>query len=663
MNTTIKYSPSINIIRDINYNFNYIPTQNSIAVFNELINNLKTNNKAQIIIGAYGTGKSSLLLAMMQTLSGTHKHFNFGKVLANKTHYEFIPIVGSYTSFTSIVANIFLRDKKNFTTKDIIAAINKKYNSLHEQNKTLVFLVDEFGKFLEYAAKNNPESELYFLQELAEWLNDTKHNAMFVGTLHQDFNAYSNILNKNQRQEWNKIKGRFKEIVFNEPVEQLLYLAAERVYQKFGHSSFDKNFNKLFQLIKQSKAFPLKDYLELDIAKKLFPFDILSASILTLSLQRYGQNERSLFSFLESTNDGLSVVSKHEYYSIDKVYDYLLNNFYSIVTSSRNSSDFLQWSAIRKALEKAEGILDKSINADAQKVIKTIGLINLFASNAARLDDAFYIDYLSIAESVKNPVAIINKLIEFKIIRFVKHNLRYVIFGDTDLNIDLAIDEAGKLVEKATNIIALLNQHFAFPFIPAKSVFYKKGTPRFFQFRLSENPINEIPEDEVDGFINLIFSSESDIEKKTQATSKDCQEAILYGVYKNTVEIQNQLFEIQKVKQVTTVNAWEDKEFNEAVKKTGRKKLIINALWTEVCLAFPALDALSEGFDVYVVTDAVGGTSYNAHKMALKRISQAGAKLISVAQLACELQRDWARKETAPFMVKALQDVGAFVEF
>jgi nicotinamidase-related amidase len=97
----------------------------------------------------------------------------------------------------------------------------------------------------------------------------------------------------------------------------------------------------------------------------------------------------------------------------------------------------------------------------------------------------------------------------------------------------------------------------------------------------------------------------------------------------------------------TSINAWEDVEFRKAVEDTGRKKLIMTALWTEACLTFPTLDALQEGYEVYAVTDAVGGTSLAAHEAALRRVEQAGAKLISVVQLFCELQRDWAREETA----------------
>ncbi|ERL64955.1 YcaC [Schleiferilactobacillus shenzhenensis LY-73] len=111
----------------------------------------------------------------------------------------------------------------------------------------------------------------------------------------------------------------------------------------------------------------------------------------------------------------------------------------------------------------------------------------------------------------------------------------------------------------------------------------------------------------------------------------------------------------------TSINAWQDKDFVEAVKATGRKKLIIAALWTEACLTFPTLDALREGYDVFPVVDAVGGTSLVAHETALRRVEQAGAQLISNAQLACEWQRDWNRTDTVPGFVKILLDAGDFI--
>ncbi len=101
----------------------------------------------------------------------------------------------------------------------------------------------------------------------------------------------------------------------------------------------------------------------------------------------------------------------------------------------------------------------------------------------------------------------------------------------------------------------------------------------------------------------------------------------------------------------TQINAWEDVEFRNAVEATGRKKLIMTALWTEVCLTFPSLDALRAGYEVYPVVDAVGGTSLEAHRGGLERIVQAGAQPISWVSLACELQRDWGRLATVPEVV------------
>ena len=112
----------------------------------------------------------------------------------------------------------------------------------------------------------------------------------------------------------------------------------------------------------------------------------------------------------------------------------------------------------------------------------------------------------------------------------------------------------------------------------------------------------------------------------------------------------------------TSINAWEDKEFNDALKATGRKKIVIAALWTEACLTFPSIDALREGYEVYPIVDAVGGTSVKAHEAALSRVEQAGAQLTSFAQLACEWQRDWSRTETVPQFFKALSDHGEFLE-
>ncbi len=116
------------------------------------------------------------------------------------------------------------------------------------------------------------------------------------------------------------------------------------------------------------------------------------------------------------------------------------------------------------------------------------------------------------------------------------------------------------------------------------------------------------------------------------------------------------IFPEQKPIDRTFINTWEDTRVVEWVKKTGRKKIVMAALWTEICLAMPVIHALGEGYEVYIVTDASGGVSIEAHEMAIQRMVQAGAVPITWTAMASELQRDWARTATVPALAQMLVD-------
>lgn len=108
----------------------------------------------------------------------------------------------------------------------------------------------------------------------------------------------------------------------------------------------------------------------------------------------------------------------------------------------------------------------------------------------------------------------------------------------------------------------------------------------------------------------------------------------------------------------TSVNAWEDKHFRAAVEATGRRNLILSALWTEVCLALPAIHASADGFNVFVVEDACGGFSPTVHAAAMRRVEAAGAVPVTAMQVLLELQRDWARKGTYDAVMAVLKEHG-----
>jgi nicotinamidase-related amidase len=117
-----------------------------------------------------------------------------------------------------------------------------------------------------------------------------------------------------------------------------------------------------------------------------------------------------------------------------------------------------------------------------------------------------------------------------------------------------------------------------------------------------------------------------------------------------------ELFPDQSPIERSSLNAWDDKEFVAAVRKTGRKNFLIAALWSETCLVFPALQMLEEGFGVYAVEDASGSMSRMAHAAAIRRVEQAGGVSLTALQVLLEFQRDWARKEHYDQVMEVVKD-------
>ncbi|MCB1193849.1 MAG: hypothetical protein KDK90_25665 [Leptospiraceae bacterium] len=550
----IQYSPSINIVRDEKTELNYIPTPNATIVYEQLIKNYDAGFKSFSLIGNYGTGKSAFLLAFEKHLKEKKSYWEMK--FSNHKKYEFKKIIGEYSSVIQSFAKHFeIKNRKQASALEVLEKIDLYYQSLIAKNKQtlLIIEVDEFGKFLEYANKNDSIEDIYFIQQLSEYINSTDKNILFIVALHQNFTDYANQLNLLQKKEWEKVKGRLKELSFNEPVEQLIYLASVRLSQ-FKHKNGNPlNLTSLFNCIKSSNLLPLRDYLDQKVAEKLYPLDILSAAILTQSLQRYGQNERSLFSFIES-NDYLGIQehnkSQSGYYSISSVYDYLNYHYYFLLSTKMNP-DYLNWSSIKNAIEKVEGF-EIEHTKDAINLIKTIGLLNLFG-HSGKIDDEFLCKYAKMSMGIAKPEKIINQLQKQKIVRYVQHSKRYKIFDGTDLDIDLELAKASQRTDSNINIIKLLNESFDFSYIPAKAISYKKGIPRYFAFYLSEKPTELTPEGEIDGYINLIFSH-TITENEVENFSENCKKAILFGFYRNTKKIKNCLFEMEVLKKVIQEN-------------------------------------------------------------------------------------------------------------
>jgi hypothetical protein len=544
---TSYFTPSINIIRDQNNDVNYIPTINGQEAFNKIINGYLQGTRSFSIVGSYGTGKSSFLLAFQKVVTGAANYFPNSNARFTLKDASFISLVGKYKSFEAeLTKELKNRYSKNI---DLFELLEKFSKEVKKENKLGVITIDEFGKFLEYAVNNDAEKEMYFIQQLAEFVNDSSKNLLFITSLHQSFSSYAYGMDKQKRNEWDKVKGRLIEIGFNEPVEQLLYLASERLAKEdFNNQNKTTNQTKLFKAIDESSAFPLKDHFHFDVAKKLYPFDILSAAITTSALQEYGQNERSLFTFIENNDfKGLRDYDKsNPFYNLACVYDYLTYSLYTYLNSKYNPH-FSQWNSLKVAIDRVETSFDSNIS-DYLKIIKTIGLLNLFIKQGAKLDDKFLNIYCELSLGIKNPSSLIDNLRKEKIIIYRSFSKRYVLFEGTDVDIEQELINAESRLGAESNIFNYLHEYFDFPIITAKSIFFKKGTPRYFEYILSEKAILDIPNSsKTDGIINIVFDTNLK-EKELITKSKDCQETILYGYFKGTEELRDIIREIEKIK-------------------------------------------------------------------------------------------------------------------
>jgi hypothetical protein len=569
----VNYNPSVNIVRDTNKDFNYIPTPNAKRVVSQLVNDFKKGIRSFNIIGSYGTGKSSFLLALEQSLKKKKPYFEPNFIANPKV--EILKIVGSYQSIVDAFANHLGVFEKENRAEHILTELFSKYKAIKSKNPLFFIVIDEFGKFLEYAAQNKPEVELYFVQQLAEFVNNTDYNFVFVTTIHQSFESYAFSLADVQRQEWSKIKGRFKEIIFNEPVEQLLYLASEHIDKKFTEKPSKKVLDTAFKIFTKSKAFAHNENYSKEINDKIFPVDITAANVLTLALQRYGQNERSLFSFLEATDfTSLEKFRKASspFYGLPQVYDYLNFNLYSYLTSHYNP-DFSSLSIIKRSIEEVERNFDNDIDYYL-KLVKSIGLLNIFSASGSTLDKSFLTSYSETCLGISNSATLISDLENANIIFYRKHSKRYILFEGTDLDIHSALLEAANDVSPVTDVSTLLRKYFELQPVLAKKYAFENGTPRYFEYLISDEPYNEIPTGEIDGFINLLFNERLSVEDIITYSANQ-PEAILYCYYTNTKRIKELLHDLEKTNKVLQENK-NDKVAKRELEKiqAGQKELL-----------------------------------------------------------------------------------------
>ena len=583
------FSLSANIENGFPADVQYIVTPNGRKAAQNIIDDFHSGIHSFTIIGTYGTGKSSFLLALEADLNRDNKTKRLlnPKNLSQTADFEILNIVGDYMELSTLLGS-----KLNVggRSQSILDELRKYYNHLKEQNKFLLIVIDEFGKVLEHAAKNNPEQELYFLQKFAEFVNVPSRDILLLTTLHQNFGAYARNLTETQKNEWTKVKGRFKEITFVEPVEQLLFLASKQLHGNLPQKG-DKNVKQIYQLAVETNF--VSNAFSAETAQQLYPLDSFSAFAVTSAIQRYGQNERSLFSFLAARgSNSLSEfkTSTNLTYNLANVYDYIVYNFYSYLKDA--NVDSMSWSSMQVSIERVEGLdWDNSEQlTGAIKIVKAIGLLNLFGIASFKMNPKQMAEYARLAMDVQNADDVIDKLQRFKIIRYAEYKQRLLLFEGTDIDLELEIQKAGAVVERPVSFIDDLRKFVNSRISPVKAHYYHKGTPRYFGYEIREDAVDMTPMGDNDGYIQLIFSANKNALDAIKTTSAATEHAVIYAYFSNTEEIIDHLYSIQKYDYILT-KVLIDKEadrvaYNEIQKLKEYEETLLNKAVSDNLFAY-----------------------------------------------------------------------------
>lgn len=580
-----QFSLSANIEEGFSKETQYIVTPNARQVAEGIVNGFKAGIHSFTIIGSYGTGKSSFLLVLERDLKENKSYELMNpSMLSNKNKFDVLKVVGDYKELSVLLSQKLSVDG---TADSILDELRNKYNKLRNQGKFLVIFIDEFGKVLEHAAKNNPERELYFMQKLAEFVNVPTRNILLLTTLHQNFNAYSRKLNEVQKEEWTKVKGRFQELVFVEPVEQLLYLAATQNEQNRTDDSNHETIEALSTLAKKTK-FVSQGFSD-ETAKALAPLEPFAAYVITQAIQRYGQNERSLFSFLNARGRNSLSEYQGEVYQLQCCYDYIYYNFYSYLKEA--NADSMQWSSMQVAIERVEGQLweTKQDLVDAVKMVKAIGLLNLFGNSSFRMNREETALYAKIALGIENAFSLLNKLEQYKIIRYASYKFRYILFDGTDINIEDEVRKAGLVVSRPLNYVDEIRNYCFKKVAPVKACYFQKGTPRYFEYEVLGEGVDKTPVGDTDGYIQLIFSSSKKVLEETCNLSEKCENAIIFVCFKNTDELVSHLYQIEKYKYILSkvlIDKSDKVAINEINNLLEYEKVILNKSISESLFSY-----------------------------------------------------------------------------
>lgn len=502
----------------------YILTPHAQSNLTQLMHGLSPNSgqRAWRITGDYGSGKSSFALALAHLLSGRQKELpksfqraiDFRKVGVDNPKLLPVLVTGSREKLSTALLRALKNSLETTSARSKSLQVIKQIESLTESDEDvsedtviellqdtndyvcgrkkgtgLLIILDELGKFLEYAALYPDQQDIYFLQRLAETASRSGSKPIFiVGLLHQGFNAYADQLSQVSQREWEKVAGRFEELLFNQPLEQIATLIGNVLnvsVDRLPKSSVALVQKEMSSVLNLGWYGPGASQIALTAeAAKLYPLHPTMLPILVRFFSRFGQNERSIFSFLLSNEPfGLRDFSEQTiqancFYRIHNFYDYARATFGHRLSAQSYRS---HWNQIESVVESFT-----SGNETELQILKTVAILNLLDTNTMLASEEA-ID-LSVENQTSKKQDSLQKTISAlqkkkRLLYYRGAAGGYCLWPHTSVNLENAYDEASKALGTLQGISSHIKDELETRPLVARRHYIETGNLRHFNVK------------------------------------------------------------------------------------------------------------------------------------------------------------------------------------
>ncbi len=449
--------------------------------------------------GPYGSGKSTLALSLLSILEGSAEErkraaekYNsetaeriWTAFLAHEKPWQSLTIIGDRVSFFKTLRHAAIEQgivtKKNIVSPKVLVSEITQYAEKLVDQAGLILFVDEMGKLLEYSISN--QEDVYIYQLLAEAASRSKGKLVFVGILHQTFQEYASNAIKKVKSEWAKVQGRFVDISLNLTGSEQIELLSKAINSELAPTSFRTVNDGVVQYLTELNRSPSENFV--NMLNSCWPLNPIVALCLgPISRRSYGQNQRSLFSFLSSGeplgfSNFLSATVYNEghtqTYKLGNLWDYLKLNWGNLISASQDAYSFAIVTDLLSQLESLRA-KDNSLSHELDNAVKAVQLLQMTRQHTGLLPNGKSVA-LALEMPEANATELLQVLVERSILTYRSYNGTFVLHEGSDFDLERALEQQ---LENSDEIdLPALSQQFLPSAIIAKRHYLKTGALRW----------------------------------------------------------------------------------------------------------------------------------------------------------------------------------------